>query len=84
MFVPKQQLHRLDLLSLEKKLREDLVELGIIMGDLKIDSSLPLPKMRTGAIMCMHKGQVQNKLKRVVLHMEGDGPVGQHARGHCA
>lgn len=52
-FLQKQQLHRLDLLRLEKKLREGLIELGIIMGDVKIDSSLSLPKPRIGAIMCI-------------------------------
>lgn len=33
-FLYKQQLHRLELLSLEKKLRQDLVELSIIVGDM--------------------------------------------------
>lgn len=68
-FLHKQQLHRLELHSLEEKVREDLVEIGIIMGDMKIDRSLPLPKTRTGAIMCTCKGQVQNKL-------EGGSPCG--------
>jgi len=79
-FLHKQQLHMLELLSSDKKLREVFVELVIIRGDMKTNSSLSLLKIRTEAIMCMHKGQVQNKLKRVVLHMVGSGPVGQLAK----
>lgn len=69
---------------MDKKVREDLTEPRIIIGAMKIGSSVSLPKMRTGANICTHKDEVQNKLKRLVLHMVGNEPVGQLARGHRA
>lgn len=48
------------------------------------DISLSLPKTRNGTVMCMHKGHVQNKFQRVVLHVAGAGPMGQLARGSTA